>query len=133
MNRSAKIAFVLAALLVALAAGPASAQSAPATHKPEPRVVALRRDPAYSFRVENDRFKRAESIAASTLVLPAKILQVSPKGYVLVEAKPSPVWLDKLDVDIDPKLTVKARCAPVITVAADTTTALTRGAGEGCK
>lgn len=133
MNRFSNAALVSAMLMLALAARPACADSAPAASKPEARVMALRRDPAPSFRLEGDRFKRAAPVAASTMVLPAKVLQVSPKGYVLVAAGSGPVWLDKLDVDIFPKLTVNARCAPTITAAADTTTALTRGAGEACK
>lgn len=97
------------------------------------KVVKLRRAQVTTYVQDADRFRRAAPLAPAAITLPARVLEVSGKGYVLVEAHPAPVWLDKMDVDIHPKLPLNAHCLAGVSTAADTTQGIVRGAGQGCQ
>lgn len=115
---------LLCAMAIAFA-GDANASSA--SH-----VVKLRGTQVTTFEMVDGRFKRAGNVPAGIITLPAPVVQHSPKGYLQVRTSSGVVWLDKLDVVIDPPLAVKARCVGQVSVQADSTSAMTHGAGEGC-
>ena len=128
MNRDASLRVILA--LVVLAASPI-----PDAFASEPKAARLRSDasetPTYS-EVGGNFVKGpvASSVGIGNDVI---VVDESPRGYVLVAKQPKAVWLDKMDVKMLSGKAVKARCLTSVTTAADTTAALTRGAGEGCK
>lgn len=97
------------------------------------KVVKLRRATVTTYVLEGDRFKRSAPLSPSALALPARVLKASGRGYVLVDANPQAVWLEKMDVEINPKLPLNARCISGVSTAADTTQGIVRGAGEGCR
>lgn len=105
---------------------------AAATPPAESKVVKLRRAQVMTFAPDGDRFRRVGPLAPGALALPARVLQASGRGYVLIEATPSPVWVEKMDVDIQPKLPLNAQCIAGVSTAADTTQGIVRGAGQGC-
>ena len=71
-------------------------------------------------------------MSVADLALPARVLDASGRGYYQVETPQGPVWLDRFDVVIDPPLVIKARCLAVSNPV-DTTSNITRGAGEDCR
>ena len=81
---------------------------------------------------EGEQFRRVGPLPAEVDLRGARILENSPKGYVMVEAKPAPVWVDKLKVKLD-MAAPKTRCGSIVTASSDSVTAGVRGAGEGCK
>lgn len=96
-------------------------------------VVALRGEQARVFTAEEDRFRRSEAqLGVADLSLPARVLGASGRGYYQVETPQGPVWLDRFDVVVDPPLVISARCLAVSTPD-DTTSGITRGAGEECR
>lgn len=96
------------------------------------RVEKARRDQVTEFVPDGDRFRRAEKIPAGR-VQGARVVEASPRGYVKVETAAGPVWLDKLDVEISPKLPVKADCLVLVSAPVDTTAGIVRGAGGACE
>lgn len=118
--------FVLALLAFS---GAAQSQS---QSESESKVTKLRRTMVMTFIPDGDRFTRGQQLAPGAMQLPARILKVSGKGYVLVDAQPQPIWLEKMDVEIHPKLPLNAKCVAGVSTAADTTQAIVRGAGKGC-
>lgn len=115
----------LCVLALPVVAGTPSPQS-------ESKVTKLRRSTVMTYVPEGDRFRRGPALPPGALQLPARILKVSGKGYVLLDAKPGPIWLEKMDVEIHPKLPLNAHCVAGVSTAADTTQAIVRGAGKGC-
>ena len=96
-------------------------------------VVKLRDEQATVFTADEDRFRRSEArVSVADLDLPARVLDASGRGYYQVETPQGPVWLDRFDVVVDPPLVISARCLAVSTPA-DTTSGITRGAGEDCR
>jgi len=96
-------------------------------------VVALRGDRARVFTADEDRFRRSEAqVGAADLALPARVLGASGRGYYQVETPQGPIWLDRFDVVVDPPPVISARCLAVSTPD-DTTSGITRGAGEECR
>lgn len=121
----------LGLLLVACMAFPVHAGDAPAEAAVVRKVVKLGVG-AQSFVAEGDGFRR-DGAAKGRLVLPAVVLAVSPRGYVQVQGSTGPMWLDELDVDIEPRQTAsKADCTLAVSSDASTRVAASRGAGEGC-
>jgi len=84
------------------------------------------------FELIDGRYRKSGKLDAASLSLPAIVVKHSPKGYVQLQSNNGAIWLDKLDVVLDPPLTIKASCLSGISVASDATSAVTRGAGEGC-
>lgn len=88
---------------------------------------------AQAFVADGDGF-RHDGPAQGRLSLPAPVLGVSPRGYVQVQGNNGSLWLDELDVDIEPRHTAaKADCTLAVSSDASTRVAASRGAGEGCK
>lgn len=98
-------------------------------------AAKLRGDPAKvtTYTLNNGRFVKGPPAANFALGVELQVIEESPRGYVLVQAAPGPVWLDKMDVKVSSGKEVKHRCLRSMTSAADTTAAITRGAGERCK
>ena len=115
------------------AAVPPTAQAVAAGTAPaeDTRVTRLRRPQTSRYTVEGDRFRRAEPLDPAMLPLPARVLAVSPKGYVLVEVASGQVWLDSMDVVLDPPRQLKARCLSVSSHP-NRQVAGVSGAGEDC-
>ena len=95
----------------------------------------LRGDPARvtTYTLSNGRFVKGPPASNFALAGDLVVEEVSPRGFVLVKASPLSVWLDKMDVKLSSAKPIKSRCLNSVTSAADTTAAITRGAGEGCK
>ena len=117
--------FAAIAVWLMLGASPALAQSS--------KVVKLKGLTPAVFQLTEGRYRKSGTLDSSTLTFPADVLKISPKGYVQVQSINGAIWLDKLDVVLDPPLTVKASCLTGVSVASDATSAVTRGAGEGCR
>lgn len=96
------------------------------------RIEKARRDQVTEYVQDGDRFRRGEKIP-SARITGTKVLEVSPRGYVLVETAAGPVWVDRLDVEINPKLPVKAECLALVSAPVDTTAGIVRGAGGACE
>jgi hypothetical protein len=121
----------LALLLAACVAFAAHAGDDPAGAATARKVVKISAG-AQAFVAEGDGFRR-DGPAQGKLVLPAVVLAVSPRGYVQVQGSSGPLWLDELDVDIEPRQTAaKADCTLAVSSDASTRVAASRGAGEGC-
>ncbi len=91
------------------------------------------------YEQDGERFRRTGRSVPAASLAGAAVLDVSRKGYVLVQAAPAPVWVDKLKLRIEGDLSLApgVRCAPArtsttVTVRKDAATAGVRGAGEGC-
>lgn len=97
-------------------------------------VVALESSNPPVYEQRDDTFRRHGNLEDGQLVLPAPILAESGRGYVQVQTTHGPIWLDKMDVAIQPPLqpATSAACDKLST-ASDTVVAMVRGAGEGCK
>lgn len=86
------------------------------------------------YERRGDVFQRVGKIEAATIALPATVIEEDGKGYVQVNSAQGAVWLDLMDVRIlPPKKAAAAECVRLPTRTLDSTTAATRGAGEGCK
>lgn len=96
------------------------------------RVEKARKDHVPRFQADGDRFVKAETVP-SAMVVGGVIVEVSSRGYVLVATASGPVWLDKMDLQIHPKLPMKGKCLAGVSSAVDTTSGIVRGAGEGCQ
>ena len=123
-TRSFVLPLAALAAWLTLAASPALAQSS--------KVVKLKALAPNVFEMTEGRYRKSGKLDPSSLMLPANVIKLSPKGYVQVQSINGAIWLDKLDVVLDPPLTVKASCLTGVSVASDATSAVTRGAGEGC-
>ncbi len=119
----------LVIVLVAMLMQPAFAQD-----KQQPHVVEVYGQ-VVTYAESEGRFRRVGPLPADVDLRLAKVSQVSPKGYVLVETAAGPVWLDKLKVKIagDLKLSSNVRCTSTVSEASDAVTAGVRGVGEGCR
>ncbi|MCL1528770.1 hypothetical protein [Xanthomonas nasturtii] len=119
----------LAIVLVAMLMQPAFAQD-----KQQPHVVEVYGQ-VVTYAESEGRFRRVGPLPAGVDLRLAKVSQISPKGYVLVETAAGPVWLDKLKVKIagDLKLSSNVRCTSTVSEASDAVTAGVRGVGEGCR
>ena len=86
------------------------------------QTARLRGDAAQTptYALEGGRFIKGAPASSVTLSPELNVLEISQRGYVRVDAKPAPVWLDKLDLKMAPTKGLKARCLQV-TSAADTT------------
>ncbi|MEN1940223.1 hypothetical protein WCE41_04110 [Luteimonas sp. MJ246] len=131
-------AMALALLLVAPAPvhgadPPATNATVPGTAPEQPtRVIRLRRAKASRFTVEEGRFRRADALDPAQLPLPARVIAVSPRGYVQVDGPAGPLWLDAMDVVQDPPPQVKARCLGAVSAHPTRKVAGVSGAGEDC-
>lgn len=98
------------------------------------RVVAFTVKQPYAYRQEDDRFKRVGPLDTAAVAMPLKVLSVSKKGYVEVETATGPVWLDKMDIKLDPPASLwqKANCNRAVTTTAAVKSHVGMGAGEGC-
>ncbi|PPU52913.1 hypothetical protein XarbCFBP6827_16130 [Xanthomonas arboricola] len=116
-------------LLAALLTLPAFAQD-----RQQPYVVEVYGQ-VVTYVESDGRFRRVGPLPAGVDLRLAKVSQVSPKGYVLVETAAGPVWLDKLKVKIagDLKLSSNVRCTSTVSEVSDAVTAGVRGVGEGCR
>ena len=103
-----------------------------AADPPEVQHVKEVRGTPMVYEKEGEQFRRVGPLPAEVDLRGARILENSPKGYVMVEAKPAPVWVDKLKVKLD-MAAPKTRCGSIVTASSDSVTAGVRGAGEGCK
>lgn len=124
-------------LAAALATGTTTAATdtgPDAAGAPVPQVVKLLAGSPVTYSVDKQygKVRRGERLAEGALALPAPVLDTSPRGYVQVQGADGPVWLDNMDVEIDPPVRVDARCLSNITKSSTTTTAAALGAGEGC-
>lgn len=102
--------------------------------QPPPRAVTrLESASPAVYEQHDDTFRRQGKLLPGQLLLPAVIQAESGRGYVQVQTLQGPVWLDKMDVDIEPPLkpASSAGCDTLAT-ASDTVAAMVRGAGEGC-
>ena len=116
-----------AVLLAAWVIVPAWAADVPLVQ----RVQEVRGTPIV-YEKDGDKFRRVGPLPAEVDLRSALVLETSPKGYVKVDAKPAPVWVDKLKVKLD-VAAPKTRCGSIVTASSDAMTAGVRGAGEGCK
>lgn len=112
----------------AFASAPAAANEAASDY----RIDEVTVDEPRTWVAEDDRFRPGEKMPAAKLK-GARVLQVSGKGYLLVEVESQGVWVDKMDVVVTPQLPVNAGCVNLVSSASDTTAHIVRGAGEGCK
>lgn len=98
------------------------------------RVVAFTVKQPYVYEQADDRFKRIGPLDTAAVAPPLKVLSVSKKGYVEVETATGPVWLDKMDVKLDPPASLwqKANCNRRVTTTASVKSHVGMGAGEGC-
>lgn len=95
------------------------------------KVVTLSDKKPVVYERQGDVFKRAGKIEASAIALPATVADESPKGYVQVQSSGGLVWLDMMDVTIQPnRKTTKGLCSTLPGQTVDTTLAAVRGAGE---
>lgn len=124
MKTKPKVCVMLMALLVALAGTPSFAG--------DQKVVKFKAASPPVYTSTEGRFVRKGTLDRTRLTLPVVVIAHSRKGYVQVTTKDGPVWLDRLDVVLDPPVTIKATCLSGVSVASDATSALTRGAGERC-
>lgn len=122
-----KVMTWVGALLLALFSSHVSAEEATVY-----RIEKARRDHVTEYVQDGDRFRRGEKIPAER-VNGAKILEASTRGYVRVETEAGPVWLDRTEVEINPKLPVKAECLALVSAPIDTTAGIVRGAGGACE
>ena len=126
-------------LALLLAAGMAfaafAAQAGDGAGAPPVRKVVRMASGAVAFVAEGEGFRR-DGAAEGRVVLPAPVLEESPRGYVRVEGNDGPLWLDELDVDIEPRKTASAAACPPASRAVSNPNssmlAATRGAGESC-
>jgi hypothetical protein len=98
----------------------------------EYRVAEARRDQVTAFVPEGDRFLRGEKVPADRIA-GARVLESSSRGYLRVETKDGSIWVDKLDVRVDPPLPMNAGCLTSVSATVDTTTGIVRGAGGRCE
>lgn len=80
---------------------------------------------------EGERFRRAQPLPHDLDLAGATVLERSPKGYLLLETRQGPVWVDQMHVRLQGVTAPAARCG-AITSRSDAMTAGVRGAGEGC-
>ena len=91
----------------------------------------VRRPPAAYELAADGNFRRAAAQQLPDLA-GARVLEVSPKGYVRVAATTGEFWIDKASVKLSAGQPFKARCGAVSS-ASDAREYGVRGAGEGCK
>lgn len=96
------------------------------------KVIKLKASTPNVFELTDGRYRKSGKLDAASLALPATVVNQSPKGYVQLQSSNGAIWLDKLDVVLDPPLNIKASCLTGVSVASDAVSAVTRGAGEGC-
>lgn len=86
------------------------------------------------YRQDGDRFKRVGPLPAGAVPVPARVLSQSKKGYVEVQGAAGPVWLDKMDVKLDPPASLwsEAKCSRQVTSQHKIKTHVGMGAGEEC-
>lgn len=126
-NRSAILGFVLACLAM-----PAFASGDEAAAAPAQKVVKLAPG-AVAFVAEGDGFRR-DGPVGDRVVLPATVLELSPRGYVRVEAGGGSLWLDEMDVNLDPPRAARAAACAGVSSNVSVQLAASRGAGDaGCK
>ena len=117
-------------LLLGLLLAPLAAWGEPA--EVEYRIAEVLDEQARTWVPDEDRFRPGGKVAASELA-GARVLQVSGRGYLLVQVGEEGVWVDKMDVVVSPDLPVNAGCLTLVSAASDTTARIVRGAGEGCQ
>lgn len=109
------------------------AASEPGAPPAEPtQVLGLRRDHAYVYVVEGDSFRRAERVDATSLALPRPVLREARGTYVQIEGTDGPIWLERIQLELDRAKQINAACSPGLSSASTRTIAATSGAGEGC-
>lgn len=115
-------------MTLAQAPAPASASASAATARVE-RVYGT----PVEFAREGDRFRRVGPLASGVRLEHASVIDSSAGGYVLVDAQPRPVWIDKLNLRLSGTVP-KARCLDhaIVSSRSDSLTAGVRGAGENC-
>lgn len=95
---------------------------------PAQKVVQLAPG-AVAFVAEGDGFRR-DGPVGNRVVLPAAVLEVSPRGYVHVVAGDGTLWLDEMDVRLDPPKAAQAASCGAVSSNVSVQLAASRGAGE---
>lgn len=90
----------------------------------------VRRPPVAYELAADGVFRRAQAQALPDLV-GARVMELSPKGYVRLATAGGEVWVDKSSVKLSAGQPFKARCGAVSS-ASDAREYGVRGAGEGC-
>lgn len=121
--------------MLARSKAPTPQRTAAATPEQAPGVVRVQRvygNPAI-FELQGDRFRQQGPVPAGVDLVGAVLLELSPKGYALIELPTGAVWVDRMNLRFD-SVVPNAYCgARMVTSAADSVTHGVRGVGEGCK
>lgn len=95
-----------------------------------PVVVAYEGKTLHTFEQVGKSFKMTGSAASAEMPAPpVPILAVSSKGFVQIQLDGKPVWLDRLDVRIEPKEIVN-NCPPTVGLDSGIQTYGTNGYGD---
>ena len=92
---------------------------------------------AFELQEESNRFVRLDRALAASELEGVSVLEVSRKGYALLDLPGGPVWVDKLSLRFNTALP-NAYCGRLggdssVSFADDAAMKAVRGAGEGCR
>lgn len=109
----------------------AFAASLPLTCLADSQVTEVYVDPVSVYKLQEDGlYVRAGKRSVEALSLPLLLLEQSPRGYLKVLMSGEEIWLDSMDVEVFPPLSIgNSGCVPTIQ---GSVAAVSRGAGEGC-